>query len=104
MSLDEKPAAQRALAWALAADIVFIGGMALAWAREFYLFLPVRLANVLIVSGLALAVVAGVKLLLIANGAAGWWRRSGSAFGLALTLSGLPGVVLLAWAVYFHSV
>lgn len=92
----------RALVVALAADSLFISGMVLAWAREFYLFIPRRLPDLLIVLGLALAVAAGVKLLAVSRGEPGWWRRSGRVFGLALALTGLPPIVMLAWAITYR--
>jgi hypothetical protein len=98
------PNTQRALATALIADIAFVGGLVLAWAREFYLGIPRWLADSLIVLGLALALVAGVRLFGISRGATDVWRRSRWALGLTLVLAGLPAAVFLAWAIYYRVV
>lgn len=100
MDLKERKKAQIALICSLLANIVFIGGIVFAWAQEFNVRLPLRLSGLLMIAGLMLAVVSGIFLFRISQGAGEWWKRAGASFTIALILTSLPPLAMLFFLIY----
>lgn len=97
-------AARQAWSLAVVAAFLFALGAVATWAQEFVVWLPHRLASVLMLAGLALSVwsltVSARRLFAPPPPA----RAELRALAGAIFFSALPPCVFLAWAVWLHVV
>jgi hypothetical protein len=102
MDIKERKKAQIALISSLLANIVFTGGIVVAWSQEFNVLMPLRLSGLLMIAGLMLSVVSGIFLFRISQGAGEWWKRAGASFTVALILTSLPPLAMLSFLIYIN--
>lgn len=91
-------------AWAMAVVAAFLfslGGVA-TWAQEFLVWIPQRVASVLILLGLACSLAALIQSARVLFAGSGLARQQNWAILWAILLAAVPPLVFLAWIVWMR--